>query len=174
MTMNRVRICIAAVASLLLQACVQMPQTPDEFRKAVSDHAMMTKTDTYQVNRSMSDVGTTFERLASKCLDVRVQMVSHSNQSFQNIITRYKSTVVRSTDRAELHVQQLHETGVLYPSKPPEGGVYLLVVDAYAQSNKSTRIQLYGPSMGYEALYRAIHGWASGENLGCPDMTTVP
>jgi hypothetical protein len=28
--------------------------------------------------------------------------------------------------------------------------------------------------MGYDALYRAIRGWASGENLGCPDMTTVP
>ena len=150
-----------------------MPQTADEFRKAVPA-AMMTKTDTYQVNRPMSDVASTFERLAPKCLNVTVQTVSHTNTSFQNLIARYKATVVRTNDRVELHVQQLYETGVLYPRKPPEGGVYLLVADAYAQSNKSARLQLYGPSMGYEALYRAIHGWASGDNLGCPDMTKVP
>jgi hypothetical protein len=103
-----------------------------------------------------------------------VQTVSHSTTSFQNLVARYKATVVRISERVELHVQQLYETGVLYPSKPPEGGVYLLVADAYAQSNNSARLQLYGPSMGYAALYRAIRGWASGENLGCPDMTTVP
>jgi len=170
---NKVSICIVALISVLLQACVQMPQTAEEFRKLVPG-AMMTKTDTYQVNRPMSEVAATFERLAPKCLNVTVQTVSHSTTSFQNLIARYKATVVRSSERAELHVQQLYETGVLYPSKPPEGGVYLLVADAYPQPNSSTRIQLYGPSMGYEALYRAIRGWASGENLGCPDMTTVP
>ena len=170
---NNIRICIVAFSSLLLQACVQMPQTAEEFRKVVPG-AMMTKTDTYQVNRPMSDVASTFERLAPKCLNVTVQTVSHSTTSFQNLVARYKATVVRTSERVELHVQQLYETGVLYPSKPPEGGVYLLVADAYAQSNKSARIQLYGPSMGYDALYRAIRGWASGEDLGCPDMTTVP
>ena len=171
--MNNLRICLVAFISLLLQACVQMPQTAEEFRKVVPG-AMMTKTDTYQVNRPMSEVASTFERLAPKCLNVTVQTVSHSATSFQNLVARYKATVVRTSERVELHVQQLYETGVLYPSKPPEGGVYLLVADAYAQSNQSARIQLYGPSMGYDALYRAIRGWASGENLGCPDMTTVP
>ena len=171
--MNNVRICIIASVTLFLQACVQMPQTAEEFRKAVPG-AMMTKTDTYQVNRPMGDVASTFERLAPKCLNVTVQTVSHSTTSFQNLVARYKATVVRTSERVELHVQQLYETGVLYPSKPPEGGVYLLVADAYAQSNQSARIQLYGPSMGYDALYRAIRGWATGENLGCPDMTTVP
>jgi hypothetical protein len=121
---NNIRICIVALSSLLLQACVQTPQTAEEFRKVVPG-AMMTKTDTYQVNRPMSDVASTFERLAPKCLNVTVQTVSHSTTSFQNLVARYKATVVRTSERVELHVQQLYETGVLYPSKPPEGGVYL-------------------------------------------------
>jgi len=174
MAMKKVAVCIVTVTTLLFQACVQMPQTSEEFRKAVGSGAMMTKTDTYQVNRPVSDVASTFERLAPKCLNVSVQTVSQSATSFQNLIARYKATVVRTSERAELHVQQLYETGVLYPSKPPEGGVYLLVADAYAQSDNSSRIQLYGPSRGYDALYRAIRGWASGENPGCPDMTKVP
>jgi len=119
---NNIRICIVALSSLLLQACVQTPQTAEEFRKVVPG-AMMTKSDTYQVNRPMSDVASTFERLAPKCLNVTVQTVSHSTTSFQNLVARYKATVVRTSERVELNVQQLYETGVLYPSKPPEGGV---------------------------------------------------
>jgi hypothetical protein len=171
--MKKLQLCIAAVSALLLQACVQFPQTAEEFRKIVPD-AMMTKTETYLVNRAWRDVASTFERTAPGCLNVSVRSVSHSTTSYQNILTHYKATVAVNSERAELHVQQLHETGVLYPNKPPEGGVYILVADAYRQSDNSTRIQLYGPSMGYEALYGAIRGWASGENLGCPDMTKVP
>jgi hypothetical protein len=170
--MKNVGMCIAAVGSLLLQACVQMPQTAEEFRKAVPG-AMLMKTDTYQVNRAWRDVASTFERTAPGCLNVDVRTVSQTTTSYQNILTHYTATVVISSDRAELHVQQLHEGGVIYPSKPPEGGVYILVADAYRQSDNSTRIQLYGPSMGYDALYRAINNWASGDNLGCPDMTKV-
>jgi hypothetical protein len=69
-------------------------------------------------------------------------------------------------------VQQLHKTGVIYPSKPPPGGVYIFVADATPQGNR-TRIQIYGPSKGYDVLHRAVRGWASGENLGCPDMTKI-
>jgi hypothetical protein len=70
-------------------------------------------------------------------------------------------------------VQQLHKTGVLYPSKPPAGGVYIVVADAYPIAGNRTRIQLYGPSKGYDVLYRAIRGWSTGDNLGCPDMTKI-
>ena len=171
--MKKVLICFFAASCLSLQACAPMPQTAEEFRQAVPGATLM-KTDTYQVNRSLSDVATAFERTAPGCLNVDVRTVSQTSTSYQNILTHYKATVVNGSERAELHVQQLHEGGVIYPSKPPEGGVYILVADAYAQSKNSTRIQLYGPSLGYDALYRAIHGWASGENLGCPDMTKVP
>ena len=40
-------------------------------------------------------------------------------------------------------------------------------------SGNIVRMQLYGPSMGYDVVYRAIRGWASGDNLGCPDLTKI-
>ena len=102
-----------------------------------------------------------------------MRTVSQTTTSYQNILTEYKPTVVVNGERAELHVQQLHKTGVMYPSKPPEGGIYLLVADAYPRPGNRTRIQTYGPSKGYDVLYRAVRGWASGDNVGCPDMTKI-
>jgi hypothetical protein len=160
------------LASVLLAACVQMPQTAEEFRKAVPG-AMMTKTETYDVSRGMKDVAATFRRRAPECLNIAVRTVSQTSTSYQNILTEYKPTVVVSAERAELHVQQHHKTGVIYPSKPPEGGTYIVVADAYPLPGNRTRMQLYGPSKGYDMLYRAIRGWATGDNLGCPDMTKI-
>jgi hypothetical protein len=163
---------IAVVTSLAAVACAPMPQTAEEFRKAVPG-AVMAKTDSYEVNRSMKDVAATFRRKAPECLNVSVRTVSQTTTSYQNILTEYKPTVVVNGERAELHVQQLHKTGVMYPSKPPEGGIYLLVADAFPLPGNRTRIQTYGPSKGYDVLYRAVRGWASGENVGCPDMTKI-
>jgi hypothetical protein len=159
----------------LLAACVAMPQNPDDFRKAVSGGAVMTKTDTYEVNRSTQAVGATFKQRAPECLGVQVRTVSQTSTSYQNILTTYTPTVVASGQRAELHLQQLHKGGgVIYPQKPPEGGVYIFVADATPVSANRTRIQLYGPSLSaYDVLYRAVRGWASGENLGCPDMAKI-
>lgn len=58
-------------------------------------------------------------------------------------------------------------------TKEPEGGYYLLVADAYPVDKTRTRVQIFHPSMGSDVLIQAIRGWASGENLGCPDMTKI-
>ncbi len=55
----------------------------------------------------------------------------------------------------------------------PEGGYYKLVVDAYPLPDNSTRLQIFGPAMGFDGVIRAIKGWASGETSGCPDMTKI-
>lgn len=160
------------VAVLLLQACAPMPQTAEEFRKAAPG-AFMAKTESYEVNRALREVAAAFRRKAPECLNVEVRTVSQTTTSYQNILTAYKPTVLVTPERAELHVQQLHKTGVIYPSKPPEGGTYLVVADAYPLAGNRTRIQLFGPAKGYDVLYRAIRGWATGDNLGCPDMTKI-
>jgi hypothetical protein len=161
-----------AAATLAIAACSPMPQTAEEFRKAVPG-AVMAKTDSYEVNRSMKEVAATFRRKAPECLKVSVRTVSQTNMSYQNILTEYTPTVLVNPERAELHLQQHHKTGVMYPSKPPAGGPYIIVADAYPLSGNKTRIQLYGPSKGYDVVYRAIRGWAAGDNLGCPDMTKI-
>jgi hypothetical protein len=161
-----------ALLGLLAGCAVQQPQSAEEFRKAAPG-AMFLKTESYEVNRPLREVAATFRRKAPECLNVAVRTVSQTSTSYQNILTEYTPTVRVAPERAELHVQQLHKTGVIYPSKPPAGGVYIFVADAIPEGARRTRIQIYGPSKGYDVLHRAVRGWATGENLGCPDLTKI-
>jgi hypothetical protein len=79
--------------------------------------------------------------------------------------------VIVGKNRAELHLQQHHKQGVMKITEEPEGGYYLMVFDAIKLDGGNTRIEYYGPSMGHETIIKAVKGWASGENVGCPNLT---
>jgi hypothetical protein len=160
-----------AFVAVLLSGCVtHHPQTAEEFRRAVPG-AFMAKTETFEVNRPFRDVAATFRKKAPDCLQVRVKSTSQSHMSNQVSVTAYKPTVVVTKERAELHVQQHHESGVVKVTQEPAGGYYVLVADAYPVDQNRTKVQIFGPSRTHGVLVRAVKGWATGENLGCPDMT---
>lgn len=148
------------------------PQNADEFRQAAPG-AFLGKKETFVVNRAYKDVARTFKKKAPQCLNVRIKTVSQTTTSYQVIVTKYKPTVVVSKQRTELHIQQHHESGVINVTKEPEGGYYLVVTDAYPMSKNKTKIVMYRPSMGYDVMIKAIKGWATGKNKGCPDMTKI-
>lgn len=155
----------------VLTGCVTShPQNAIEFRAAVPG-AFLAKVEKYEVSQPFQKVASRFEKMAPKCLNVTIKTVSQSTTSYQVIVTEYKPTVILSEDRAELHVQQHHAQGVMKITEEPEGGYYLMVVDAIKVDEGTTRIEYYGPSVGHESIIKAIKGWASGENMGCPDLT---
>lgn len=160
---------------VLLTGCAAMtghPQTAEEFRQAVPG-AMTAKVESFEVNRSFSEVAETFRKKAPECLNVRTKTVSRTNMSYQVIITTYKPTVLVNGDKAELHVQFHHDAGVMNVTKEPEGGYYLMVADAFPVDENTTRIDLYRPAIGYDVLVRGIKGWAMTPDAGCPDMTAI-
>ena len=161
---------LAAVTVLLCGCVTQHPQNAEDFRKAVPG-AFMAKVDTFEVNRPLREIGAAFRARAPECLNMRVTTTSQTPGSYQVIVSVYKPTVVVTDQRAELHIQRHHEKGVLAVTKEPDGGYYLLVADAYPVDAKRSRIEIFGPSKGYEVLTQAIMGWATGKNLGCPDLT---
>jgi hypothetical protein len=166
---NRIVGMTAAVA--LLSGCVsQMPQTAEEFRKAVPG-AFMSKVETFDVDRPLRDVARTFQAKAPECLNVKVRTTSQSTTSFQVIVVSYKPTVRVAGGKAELHVQHHFESGVQTVHKEPPGGYYLMVVDAVPVANNRTRVTFYRPSSGYDTMVAAITGWATGKNVGCPDLS---
>lgn len=167
----RVSTTSSMAAVVLLAGCaLQQPQTPEEFRQMVPG-ATFGKTETFEVSRPFPQVADTFQKRAPACLNVSVRTTSQTATSYQVIDTDYKPTVRVTPQRAELHVQQHHRTGVIKVSKEPEGGYYLMVVDAYPAAAGKTRVQIFGPSIGVAPLVTAVKGWASGDNLGCPDLT---
>jgi hypothetical protein len=166
------RIAVSLVAAVVfLGGCVtQHPQNAEEFRK-MAPGAFLVKVETHEINRSMRQIGETFQRRAPECLNMRVRTTSQTSGSYQVIVSLYRPTVVVTSERAELHLQRHHEAGVMRVTKEPEGGYYLMVADAYPVDAKRSRLQIIGPSKGYDVIWRAILGWATGKELGCPDLT---
>lgn len=161
---------IFSAFNLLAGCSISHPQNAEEFRKAVPG-ASFAKTDTYLVKRSIGDVTKTFQKMAPQCLQKRVTSTSSGYMHYQVIVTDYLPTVKITAARTELHLQQDHIQGVMNVSKKPEGGYYLLVADAIPVSKNETRINLYAPSVGHDHIIKAIKGWATGQNVGCPDLT---
>jgi hypothetical protein len=162
---------LLAVLAALLGACAAPhPQTADEFRRYVPG-ATFGKVQSFEANRPLRDVAKTFQAKAPECLNVSVRTVEMSSTSSSNILTTYKPTVLVSEKKAELHVQRSLKGNVIVPGKPPAGGDYYLVADATPLDRNRTRIDIYAPSIGANTLIRAVTGWATGENVGCPDLT---
>jgi hypothetical protein len=168
--MNRYVVVIVALNLLALLGCISHPQTAEEFRKAVPG-AFSATVETFDVERPFSQVASTFQKMGPNCLSKTIKTTSQTTTSYQVIVTTYKPTVVVTSRKAELHVQQHHDQGVLAVSKEPEGGYYLLVADAQPVTQTKTRVDLYRPSMGHGVLIQAVKNWATGENVGCPDLT---
>jgi hypothetical protein len=162
---------LLAASALLLAACaVQHPQNAQEFRQYVPTSSFA-KVQTFEANRPFREVAKTFQAKAPECLDVAVRTVETSSTSNINVLTTYKPTVVVTERKAELHVQRSFKGNVIVPGKVPEGGDYFVVADATPLDRNRTRIDIYAPTMGSSTIIRAITGWATGENVGCPDMT---
>jgi len=171
--MYRVLIPLVALATVTLSGCIkQHPMNAAEFRQAVPG-SFSGKYETYEVKRPFSKVAETFRKNGDKCLDKTIETVSSGYMNYQRIVTNYNPTVVITKSRAELHLQQLHETGVMNVTEVPPGGYYLLVVDATPIDKQTTRIEMYRPAMGFGNLIGAIKGWTDGSNTGCPDMTDL-
>ena len=168
--MHRFSLIVSLLSFVTLLGCISHPQTAEEFRKAVPG-AFSAKVETFEVNRPFSQVATTFQKMGPDCLSKTIKTTSQTHKSYQVIVTTYKPTVLVTAKKAELHVQQHHEQGVLNVSKEPQGGYYLLVADAQPVASDKTRIDLYRPSMGHSVLIEAVKNWATGENAGCPDLT---
>lgn len=170
--MNNLIIRSLLLSCMFLVGCVSHPQTAEEFRVAVPG-AFMGKVETFEVDRSFSTISNTMKRKAPECLDVTIKTTSQTTTSYQVIVTNYNPTVIVTDQRAELHLQQVHEQGVMNVSKVPENGYYLLVMDATPISGNKTRIDMYRPSIGFDVLIKALKGWSTGDNVGCPDLTKI-
>jgi hypothetical protein len=161
----------ATIFTLSLTGCVgHMPQTAEEFRKELPG-AFLGKVEKFEVDRSHTDIGKSFQKMAPKCLDVRIKSTSQTSTSYQVIVTKWTPTVKITNQRSELHIQQLHEQGVMNVYKVPPGGYYMMVVDATPLGNNKSQVTMYRSSVGNETLIKAIKGWAAGKNMGCPDLT---
>lgn len=154
---------------LLVSSCV-IPMTPNEFRKAAKAGEALATFESFEVNRSVDQVASTFKAKAGECLSYKIGSTKKPVIGIGSSTHYYgvtKPTVRRSKDKVELYFQVKYENTV---GDVPKDGYYDLVADAYAKGKK-TRVDIYRRTKS-GVLAEAIKGWASGENMGCPDPST--
>jgi hypothetical protein len=169
----RTRLVPAILLAAALSACGTMPKSADEFRRMAPDSSFATL-ERFEVDRPFRQVAQTFEQRAEACLRVRVTTQSASvNRSGPSTFRQdYLPTTRVSPSRAELHIQaHIEGTNLIKVHEEPPGGYYLIVADAFPVGRDRTRIDFYRPTIGHDVLIRAVRAWATGENLGCPDLT---
>jgi hypothetical protein len=166
----------AVAASLLLAGCASLfpPQSAEEFRRTAS-RALLPHTGTLEVARPLGEVAAAFEKKAPECLDLTatatIITITNYQEIIQTFVTTYKPKVVASPERVELHVQW-RTKGEINLSRAPDGGAYRLVADAYPVDTGHTRLQWFSPTAAQDFLVLAVQGWATGQNMGCPDFTS--
>jgi hypothetical protein len=167
----QIKSALISIMLIYLSACsIHHPQSAEEFRQVIPT-AFMGGVESFEVDRSFKDIGATFQKKAPQCLNIKIESVTQSNTSYHRVVTAYNPSVRISADKAEMILQQHHESGVIAVSEVPKGGYYLFVVDAIPLAKNKSKVDIYGPTMGYDTLIKAIKGWATGTNLGCPDLT---
>jgi hypothetical protein len=163
-----------ALVGLLSAGCAGLthPQNAEEFRAKVP--AMWTeKTVVKRPFRTVADV---LKKKSSECLDVTVtREFTEYNGPYSSRRTRtvkYRPTVEVSSKRAALQLQ-LDDGARGGMQNVPQGGMYIMVFDAYPVSNDTTRLEIYGGSMSFKVIPDAIKSWINGTSMGCPDLSKI-
>lgn len=166
---------LSLAAPLLMAAAtsahaIDVPQTREEFVKAVADGAKMTTVETFTVDQSFGRIYGLLEEKSSSCLDVLVKRSGFVGNQMHVTSSDYNPTLRKvGRGRAQFALQVVHRPrGIGH--KPPAGGLFVMAADITAVGKNKTRIDLYRPKMGFGKIRKALHKWAAGEDARCPKI----
>lgn len=159
--------------ALLLVGCGGMPKNAEEFRQGALNSPFkgtFNLVETYEVARPFQDVSATLRKKANDCLAITYDWSTEYGQyrTKRSGTTTYKPTFIASAKRAELHLQK-NDSGTIQIGAPAAGG-YIIVLDATPLAKNRTRIDTYANSAEADLFKKAMRGWVTGDNAGCPDL----
>src|SRR5262249_2870432 len=139
---------VFAFAAILLlvrpAGAIQVPQTREEFVRAVNDGAHGAKVERFVVERSLDDVYSTLEARSAPCLDKKVERtayvgyVEHSSSDYNPSLKRV------GADQAEFALQVVHNPRAIGEKTGP-GGLYIFAADLKRVGASQTEVILYRP-----------------------------
>lgn len=137
---------------------------------------MFLSNESYVVKRPFQQVVDSYRQRAPACLNKTIE-----SSWWEGGMPRIKHTEIRAwtarVNATNKHMEctlQWRVTGgntIVVGEYPNKDGHYYMLVDAYAVDQNSTRIVLSKGVGTSDALILATKNWATGANMGCPDMT---
>ncbi|MDP2762393.1 MAG: hypothetical protein Q8O64_18665 [Sideroxyarcus sp.] len=166
---------VFALFALLLAGCGSMPKTPELLIQNVKGGSMFSEQDVFEVKRPVTEVSEVLKNKAHECLKQKVSSTSNTGgpgiQLMRTDVRAFTPKVVVGKQRARLTLQTKVIEGSTELGDIPPDGWYMMVVDAYSVDSRTTRVETYFQQPGYRGAFTAIKLWATGKNMGCPDLT---
>ena len=158
----------AALVAVSPALAIDVPQTREEFVKAISD-GRGAEVETLEVDRGLDDVYVVLEERAKTCLDVQVTRTANVGY-VERSSSDYNPTVRRvAKDRAEFTLQVAHNPrGVGHT--PPAGGLYMIAVDLRSIDENHTEAVVYRPRIGAGKVTDSLKQWVAGNSSECPKL----
>lgn len=171
---NPITIVFIFIAALLA-GCGSMPKTPDILVQNAKDDSMFSEKDVFEVKRPLEEVTEVFKKKANECLKQTITSTSADGtpgiRTYRREVRVYTPRVIVSKQRTRLTLQSKVTEGSTELGDIPPDGWYMMVADAYPVGKSTTRVESYIQWPDQRAAFTAIKHWASGTNMGCPDMT---
>ena len=161
------KIWMTALLSLALTACINNPQTVDEFRSAAQAGGLNVHRETVTVQQPVDTVVGRLGRFADQCLRVQVRSSVTQGANVSSGTTTYKPSLRRDGDAlATLVLQAVYSPKPVGSTMPP-GGYFIALADMRPASG-GTELTMAGGSAGHGALYDGIKQWARTGSGACP------
>jgi len=164
---------VVALATMFLAlprtGAIQVPQTREEFVRAVTDGARGAKVETFVVDRSLDDVYATLEARSTPCLDKKIERtayvgyVEHSSSDYNPSLKR------AGADRAEFALQVVHNPRAIGEKTGP-GGLYIFAADLKRVGASQTEVTLYRPTIGFKDITKVFKEWTETGADQCPSL----
>lgn len=150
----------------LMPSCVPIPQTRAEFVTAAKQNSTGVANESFVVEKSVDAVVSVLEERAKTCLNQRVDWSGAVTNEVGS--DTYLSYVERPEGGRALFTVQVDRTP-RGPLKQPPGGLFILAEDLSGAEGK-TKVELYYPTMNFEALTKSVREWTHGEKTDCPNL----
>ena len=164
---------MVALAAILVAippaGAIQVPQTREEFVRAVNDGARGSKVETFVVERGLDEIYQTLEARSEPCLDKKVERtayvgyVEHSSSDYNPTLKRV------GADQAEFAVQVVHNPRAIGEKTGP-GGLYIFAADLKRVGASQTAVTIYRSTIGFKDITKTFKDWAETGADECPKL----
>ena len=166
---------LASIAPVvLLSACGTAITTPEGMREHVRGKGMMSKFETFEVQRPYSAVTRDLKRRSDDCLDKTFRITRRSSGLFSSEsddgTTRYIPVSNIGAAKAEFYTK-FWDSKARAVNTPAGDKMVFYVADVTPKGRNATSIELYSwTASRYAWAETAVKAWARGEDPGCPTL----
>lgn len=172
---------LAAFCAMLLGGCASAKlETPEGYREYVQDGGFASQSEQVESGMPASEVVALLDKQSQMCLDTTVSVTTtqangmggmmqvtetfHLIPEVNSLEAGGGEMVLRRKDENQSFLAKMQLT-----EEMRKNGYIVLLTDITPEGSGS-RVDIYGPSVGYDDVFEAVTAWTTGEHTQCPEL----